>query len=411
MNSRNLPLLMIASLACTMLACETPDRPARREPLTGAIDEAVPGAATAPRPVVDTSFEDVRTRKHGVGERVRFHAKILPGSLIQTNENGTIQYFALAAYEHSVYIDDLQRLADELRELQKTELPRAAKLAAKPEQFKKLASRFDELMGKLEAAHPAPEDLVAIELADGPGLANIGEWKNVLDESTTPSWPSPDPTFGLPLWAKQAEGIYTALDKVEAMSQRQPPSLETPLPDLRPIFVNRYDDVQVYAYNRLVRLYNQELKRRLAYLAQRMAEDVVTVLAFIDDFVKAGPHIVEGHITANHALASRTFGKIHDGAPRVYVREANGSDTFVKRHHTRAHLLITSYPTGATVSIGGEAVGKTPYLMRDLPVGSSVDLTLARRGHATFTQAVTVDANPHGVDRFEGVLQPARRNR
>jgi hypothetical protein len=415
MNPRNLHLLTIVSLAHAMLACEPSDGPARLEPLSGTIDEAVPGAATRPERVVDTSYDDVGARKHAIGERVRFNAKILPGTVIQTDENGRIAYFALAADAQSTYVDKLRLVADELREFQKAHLPRAAKLATtKPKQFKLLVDQYLALMGKLEAVRPRPEDLVGIELAEAHGLARIHDWQHVIGESPAPGWMSPDRNFGAPAtWASPTyETIATATDKVQALLQRQPPDFEAALPEVEPIFVNPFDDSEVRRYNRLVHLYNKEVTRRRVYLAQRMSEDVITALAFIDDLVNAAPHAIEASITADHGLASQTFGKVYDGAPRAYVRESNGSDTFVKRYHARTHLLITSYPTGATVSIAGETVGKTPYLMRDLAVGASIDLALARRGHATFTKPVIVEASALGVARFEGVLQPpVRRSR
>jgi hypothetical protein len=172
MNARNLHLLMIASLAHAVLACEPSDGSARLEPLSRVIDEAVPGAVMRPERVVDTSYDDVRARKHAV---------------IQTHENGMITYFVLAADAHSTYFDALRRVADELGHLQQTHLPRAVELST-TKQFQLLVEQHVALMRKLEAARPRPEELVGIEPAGADGLARIHGWQHVIGESPDPGW-------------------------------------------------------------------------------------------------------------------------------------------------------------------------------------------------------------------------------
>lgn len=257
------------------------------------------------------------------------------------------------------------------------------------------------------------DGLAAIELAGAAELTDIYNWRTMIDDSADAGRLLPGPeSDSPPSWTTpRYETIPGARTKLEALAQREPPSLDSPLPDVESIIVNRFNAAEVRGYNRLARLYNEEARRRRVYAAQRMEADIILMLAVIENQLMAEPHSVEARVLAEHDLGSRTFRESYGLAPRVYVQEMNGSISFVERYHSRVDLLLTSYPSGARVSIDGEHVGKTPYLMRDVAVGTTIDLALDKRKHETFTEQLTVEASSLGVTRFDAVLEPARRRR
>jgi hypothetical protein len=57
------------------------------------------------------------------------------------------------------------------------------------------------------------------------------------------------------------------------------------------------------------------------------------------------------------------------------------------------HLKVSSTPPGASVTIGGEVRGKTPYT-GELPRSTTpIELTLALPGYQPVTRTIAVDGN------------------
>jgi hypothetical protein len=58
----------------------------------------------------------------------------------------------------------------------------------------------------------------------------------------------------------------------------------------------------------------------------------------------------------------------------------------------RGTLAVQSRPSGARVFVGGTAVGTTPIVLKDLPIGSRV-VRLEAAGYQVWSSAVRVVAN------------------
>ncbi|ACY13702.1 PEGA domain-containing protein [Haliangium ochraceum] len=414
MNSRSAYLLVITWFAYASLACEPRDASFQLDPLRAEIEETdatEPGTATAP--VTDTSYEDVLTQKHAIGTLVRFDAKFLPSTLIMLSQNGSDRYFALVADARAIDFDELRAAAAGLREIQEKHLSQTARLVAKPQQLTKIVDQYLALTNRLEHALPSAHDLVAVELAEAEHLRDI-DWKYVKDKPPEPQMLPWGRKFSLGFDAPQATqtfAVSVAIDRLEMLLSKQPPWFDVALPTVNPSIVNRYSASDVRLYNKFVSLHNQEVKRRRTYGLQRLSEKAIILLTYIDDLVKSESYTIEARVTTAHEQANQIYEKSLKRTPRVYVQESSSRDSIVKRQYARTHLQITSYPTGATVSIAGKKVGKTPHLIRDLAADATLELTLDKRGYESFTETVTAKVRILGTYRFEGALKPAARRR
>jgi hypothetical protein len=71
------------------------------------------------------------------------------------------------------------------------------------------------------------------------------------------------------------------------------------------------------------------------------------------------------------------------------------------------HLKVNSTPPGASVTIGGEARGKTPYT-GELPRSTTpIELTLALPGYQSVKRTITLDGNTVMSLTLEPAPKPA----
>ncbi len=112
-------------------------------------------------------------------------------------------------------------------------------------------------------------------------------------------------------------------------------------------------------------------------------------------------------MTTPPKIATKTYDKILKGHPALFVIEDD--DSFADRFFADERLAIFSQPVGATVSIGGKEIGKTPLVTAPLPVLKSVELHLEAKGHQPVDRTVKVTSSPGRITDLEIVLPRAKR--
>jgi hypothetical protein len=358
--------------------------------------------AAAPRSVA-TSVEKLAAKAHRVGARVEAAALVVPATAIRTRLEGKARYFALAVAEDGPFV----RAATQALEETRAAAPEAVKLlhAGLDDDLKHKVARegVEKLFERLAKLQPSPAESVAVELASFDTAANTYEWETIV--GSTP--------FGLESpWGTAKElplsDVAKTREAVKLLAQEHPPDLSHALPKYAgsTLFVGSGD---LLAYKRMVKAWNVELLRRRRYAAQRAEEDLTVAMARIERLLGFRGAKLRGVVIAPNELAGRAFANAQGGRPAAWLRETSSKgETVAERCFARASVLVASYPSGATVSLAGQAVGQTPHLARDASVGTELPVSLSLEGHAPKEGVAKVVASPHGVSRFEVALEPSR---
>jgi hypothetical protein len=372
------------------------------------------GAPRRPKPA---AFDTVLAGTLPAGRVVDFPAVLLPPTAIQTTTGGKARYFVLAVRKDSVYFLGLAEAAQSLREQAPEKL---AELAASTRDDKKYQAVMSELGAILDAAVGVkisrlalvdPGEVVAVEVTGLEKLGSAYNWETVVDTNPSAARLTPVPLTSspavpsLPGSRRDWDEVGTRLALVN-LAQSQPPDLTRKLPEFtteKPFTDARH----LESYNVAVELFNAELVRRREHALQRTQEEVKLALQRLERFLAMEEQTLQATVIAKADLAVQTFGRIYGRAPAAFVRERAKPDAaFASRAFRTAGLFLTSYPSGATVTIDGRAAGVTPLSLPELPVGTSVALIVAYGGFRTKEMRETVAPQSSGVKRIDLNLEP-----
>lgn len=377
---------------------------------------ALPPAKPKPRPrpavsasPTPTTVDALLAGKHAAGRAVVFPAVLLPATAIQAMSGGQTTYFALAVKKDSQYLQALAARVTALREQGLAAVRQARAETANDKRFRELVKEADDLVQRALDEKVIPAEAVAVEV---PGLAAFSgayDWETVVEKGGPPNitallMPRPLPSL-MPLPSLR-HTPRTARRALINQALKRPPDLSEKLPDFDTPF-QFTSNRQLDEFNATVELYNAELERRRQYILQRTEEDTLLVLERVERLLSQPERLLAVTVIAPPALPRETLAKIHGSAPPVFVRERAKPQASLARDHFAAMTLqICSYPSGATVALDGQEKGVTPYMARDLPSGTSVQVAVAKPGFAASTRAEQVAAKASGVRRVDVALVP-----
>jgi hypothetical protein len=370
-----------------------------------------PAAAPAAPTATKTTFGAVLAGKLPAGRTVEFPAVLLPSTAVQTISAGKTRYFVLAVQKDSAYMRGIAAEAAKLGPM----LEKAKELPALVASDEKYRALFKEVDAALTAAMGTdklsrtadvpPEEAIVVEVSGMESLKNVYTWESVKDPLFT--WSPPPPVTSFAGFGSVRLPFPEAATRRALVNlvQGRPPDLAQSLPDF-PDNPKLADERELESFNAAVEMYNNELKRRRAYSAQRTAEDVRVMLARFERILAYPEQPVVATVGPKVEIADNTYAKIHGRSPSVFVRERGRTPaTFTARYFATTDMLVFSYPPGATVTLGGQEVGTTPYVARGVAVGTTLPLSLTLAGHRVKEASEAVAAQASGVKRLDYGLE------
>jgi len=379
------------------------------------IAQAPPPAKKAPAPAAGgtVTFDAVRGGKLPAGRNVEFPAILLPPTVVQTQSAGKTRYFVLAVKKDSSYMQSVAEGVKLLREQGFAKVKEAATVLADDEGFRRLSNELDQLLktatgekiGRTSAV--PPEEAIVVEVSGMDAVATAYKWETIFDKQSpiTPSQLSvPPPVFpsaqGYPGFAEDS-----VRRELVNLSHTRPPDLSRRLPDFGS--QRQFEDERTLeSYNAAVELFNVELQRRRQHAVSLTEQDLQLAIERLEHVLALEEQPLSATVIAKADIAAETYSRIHGRAPTAYVRErARPEATFAKRYFAKSHLLITSYPNGAAITLDGRELGTAPCIARDLAVGKAVKLVASKPGHKPREWSEKITAQPSGVLQVELVLE------
>lgn len=334
-----------------------------------------------PKPV-DVTFADLVAGKAKPNSVIAVDAVIVPEAIIRTEE-AQHHYYVLAVPKDAKYFQDVGKLADEADKLA-PDVDKLARLVGNETKFIATSDKVTALSKRTQELEVDITGAIAIELADFSSIGSQGAFETVIHEGGIYDVNMAN-MANIANMGRMCAGIPCAEDDLAAMEKKDPPDLDAPMPDLSMVQMSisgwNPDPNEVDRYNRIVGRYNREITRRRKYVAMMMPGELAKVRASLHELATRPTEHLVGKVAALPDLAQRTLDKIHGGHPPRFVIETSGADAIAKHFYANERFLVSSYPSGADVTINGAAVGKTPVVAGPFPVGKGVDLSMTLKGY------------------------------
>lgn len=370
--------------------------------------QATPGRAPKPAPAVASTFDAVHDSRHAIGASVQFPVILLPETAIQNTSGGKTTYYVLAVHKGGPYATSIGPLLAELKDKGVAMMREIPTVVGDDKRYKELIGGLDGLLKRAFDLKPTPEETVAVEVPGLAAVASAYNWETVEEPrpwltALNAFTPYRGELFSIDAAAVRRDIINMALVV--------PPNLEQELPamNLSPLF--RFtSQADLDNFNAAVELYNAELQRRRRYVVERTEADFQLALDRLDFQLGQAEETLMATVIAAPALANKTFSRIYEGkTPPAFVRERGKPEASLARRALAATAVqICSYPTGATVRMGGREVGVTPYIARGLPAASKLEVALSKTGVPAHEAVETVPVRPSGAKRFDYTLVSAK---
>jgi hypothetical protein len=368
-----------------VIACGDASEPAPR-----------PGPPPPPKPKQVTVQEAI---KQPPGTLIALDVVVLPELLIRTEDAGT-HYYVLAVPTDAPLFAELGAVGIDLGKL----APRADKVSRGPTEatLLPLVNELEAIEKRVNRPKLAFDATIAIEVVKLTNNLTSTSFETVINEQLGVNLAG---IHVAPM--NMCGGVGCINDQLAELEKADPPNLKRPLPSLAlmtPMFTR---DDQVAAYNAMVARYNREVARRQRYVASRLPFEVAKLQDHVRDLSTRPSVTITATVAAPPTLAIRTYDKIHQGHPALFVVEQG--DSFADRYFGEERLAIFSQPAGATVTIGGKEVGKTPLVSAPLRVLGTVEVHLEAKGYQPVDKTVKVTSTPGRITDLEVVLPRAKR--
>jgi hypothetical protein len=325
--------------------------------------------------VVRTTLAALVTSSHPPGTEVRFKAVIYPASLVQvTGMMGAGgRTFALALDRDAALFSRIRKFRTAVDSWVSSGLDRVASAIDDDETFIPRATELNEFLKEMnEGLKVEPSaSACAVRLKGIERVAGQTEWRTVINEGP------PSPEEFMKKWRKE-NPFRPGGPRGPALPESRPSAAEI-----------REERAASIESIRVALLIRRSMLRRM--LDQPSREYTAIVEKPVD-------------------IAVRTFAKGGRLAPKVFVKETGPYEsTFAARYYGKTDILLTSRPSGATVTRNGALVGTTPVIIRDLKVGGRLEVELTLEGHEKQSRGIDVELSPNGCVRVNTMLWPKEK--
>jgi hypothetical protein len=338
----------------------------------------------------------------------------LPDTVIRIEPGAAgSRYFGLVVSPRAASLGTIRALRDEVEEFERGGIARLEAVRDDDDAYLENLREFEHLVESVERTLvdvARRETKLAVRLDGFEALARDVDWETVLRtgplrfptlevESLFPEPSGSDPRAVRP-------GTFAAAEEELARREAERPiDLDRPLPSLELLVVDRRSDEEVDRYNRFVERYNRELLRRREFRTRRVRERLILIRLGLERISPEWTHTLLVRTERKVEFARRTWEKMLGSAPEAFVSEpADAGDGILDGHYGTLSLLVVSHPSGAELSVDGVVRGRTPAVLRRVPTGRPLELTLTHEGCRPKSLGHLPTPTPWPCRRLEVVL-------
>jgi len=315
------------------------------------------------KPAVDVSFDQIARKQVKEGTKVMVPLVVLPHTLIKSGEGSGQEHYMLAVGKDSNYYKTLKSVQSSIEELLYLSSD-LENLFADDEQYNKIIDSYNAALDTLDTLTKLQIQAVVIELQDFESAQFNEGWDKIQSPFTT----TESDTFAL------LNDPLTTLDDSIQFEDDEIPFDEA----------DADNEAKIDEYNQAV----DEAVRKQAMQLPQLLADLYYNLRVITRDCEQG---ITGKLVESDSIAKGAYQKYFGAiTPYMIIEKDDEKWAFGSHFYKTTNLLVSTEPSGLSVTVNGKSVGLSPCLAMELEPGSTVELIISNDKGKTLKEQVAL---------------------